>query len=296
MRDLRLVAVSPEGTHLILEDGDQQQYRLRHDDRLTAVLHSNQVRSRQLESLVDSSLTPRDIQARIRAGQSPAEVAAAAGMPAARVERYASPVLAEREHVVVQARSTASHRHGGGPSSTLGEIVDARLAEQGVDDEAVTWDAWRVEDDRWTVRLIYLARARERIAEWVFDPRGRVLSPANDEARWVVDELVVERVDEEPAARVRRLSSVPSAEPGGQPRSSDDPGPDGSPDEVYDHEADLRRAAAERAAALAESAGAAQGGSAHAARSGRAAQSAHGGRRPTVPSWDDIMFGARKRD
>jgi hypothetical protein len=263
MRDLRLVAVSPEGTHLVLEDGDQEQYRLRHDDRLAAVVRDH-ARPRQLEIPVESQLSPRDIQARIRAGQSIADVAAAAGMPAARVERYAGPVLAEREHVVRQAQAAPSRRHSTGPAPRLGELVETRLEEQQVAEDAVAWDAWRVEDDRWTVRLSYLAGARERVAEWVFDPRGRVLTAANDEARWLVEESAAER-GEDPAVRVRRLTSVPHvAEPAAPAQ-----------DQVYDREADQQPPAEPDVAPPA-----------HAAR---------GGRRPSLPSWDDIMFGTRRR-
>ena len=73
---------------------------------------------------------------------------------------------------------------------------------------------------------------------------------------------------------MRRLSSVP---PG--PEDSADPAdPAETGDEVYDHEADQKRAAeiAEEQAPV--------------------RQVARGGRRPAVPAWDDIVFGARKRD
>jgi hypothetical protein len=105
------------------------------------------------------------------------------------------------------------------------------------------------------------------VATWTFDPRGRVLSPADDEARWLVDAGGGEREGDEPQAAVRRLASVPAGE--------DEPAPRSPADEVYDREADEAREAAEPA---------------------RQVASARAGRRPPVPSWDDIMFGTRKRD
>jgi hypothetical protein len=105
----------------------------------------------------------------------------------------------------------------------------------------VTWDAWAGDVDRWTVRLGYLRTGRAREATWTFDPRGRVLAPADDEARWLVDGSGADRVDEDAPAAVRRLAAVP--------RAADEPSHTPVPaDEVYDREADEARAAMPSAA------------------------------------------------
>jgi hypothetical protein len=221
-----------------------------------------------VEIALESQLTPREIQARVRGGQSLDEVTAAAGISVDRVERYAAPVLAERAHVVEQAKLAPARRATAGSAPALAELVDARLAAQQVAPDSVTWDAWRGDDDRWTVRLGYLGGGRARMASWVFDPRGRVLAPADDEARWLVDGSGADRVADDQPAAVRRLAAVP--------RTGDEPAEPVSPaDEVYDREADEALAAEPVR---------------------QAAASASRGRRQPVPSWDDIMFGPRKRD
>jgi DUF3071 family protein len=273
MTDLRLVAVTPERTHLVLEDSESNQFRVPIDERLANALRSHPSasgpkKSGQLEIALESQLSPREIQSRIRAGRGVDEVAVAAGISTDRVERYAAPVLAEREHVADQAKLAPARRATGGNAPRLGELVEARLTDQNVPTDSVHWDAWRGDDDRWTVHLAYLAGSRERIAQWTFDPRGRVLSAANDEARWLVDETSPERDEDGGPTPVRRLSSVPAVE--GTTPEATSPAVDAA-DEVYDHEADEARAEP-------------------------AQQVARAGRRPAVPSWDDIMFGARKRD
>ena len=65
---------------------------------------------------MDSALRPRDIQARIRSGESAEEVAAAAGTSVEQIMPYASPVLAERAHVAWNAQKS-SLRRGSGPAS-----------------------------------------------------------------------------------------------------------------------------------------------------------------------------------
>ena len=59
---------------------------------------------------MESSLTPREIQARVRAGDSIEDVARAAGMIPEWVEPYAAPVIAEREFIAQQARSQQVRR------------------------------------------------------------------------------------------------------------------------------------------------------------------------------------------
>lgn len=285
--DLRLVALAPDRSHLVLEDSESRQYRVPVDGRFAAALRpvasSSSPAPGQLEIAVESQLTPREIQARIRSGHSVDEVAMAAGISADRVERYASPVIAERGHVVEQARKAPARRATAGKAPALDELVEQRLAEQRVAPESTEWDAFRTDDDRWTVRLGYLAGGRSRVATWTFDPRGRVLSPADDEARWLVQEGPGGRVEDVPAV-VRRLSSVP-VEDGDAAAGA------ARTDEVYDREADEARAAAR-----AEQRGQGQDPAAPPSAQPAAAAAGRHGRRPSVPAFDDIMFGPRRRD
>ena len=291
--DLRLVALTPDRSHLVLEDEASRQFRVPVDARFAAALRpmttgpSGQPgssaqpaphRPGQLEIALESQLTPREIQTRIRAGHSIDEVAAVAGISVDRVERYALPVIAERGHVVEQAQRAPARRATGGKAPSLTEVVEARLAEQRVGSDATEWDAFRTDDDRWTVRLSYLAGGRSRVATWSFDPRGRVLAAADDEARWLVDEPGLERVADEPPAAVRRLTSLPggageSGEPAAHEMAAGSTAGAGA-DEVYDRERD--EAPHEEPVPQV------------------AAARSH--RRPAVPSWDDIMFGTRRRD
>lgn len=278
--DLRVVALTPDRTHLVLEDSAGAQFRVPVDERLVAALRrstpTDRARIGQLEIALESQLSPREIQARIRAGHSVEEVSLAAGISAERVERYAVPVIAERQHVVEQAQRAPGRRASGGSAPALLDLVQARLAEQKAAADAVEWDAWRTDDhDRWTVRLAYLAGTRARTATWTFDPRGRVLSAADEEARWLVDESRAERDDDDAPVAVRRLASVPGTaeEPAGAPVT----------DEVYDREAD-------------EAAQSLEGDRAPGPDGAPAAAAARSGRRPAVPSFADIMFGPRRRD
>jgi hypothetical protein len=311
--DLRLVALTDDRSHLVLEDEESRQFRVPVDTRFAAALRpvtaapsSHPIQSGQpaphrpgqLEIALESQLTPREIQTRIRAGHSVDEVAAVAGISTDRVERYAVPVIAERGHVVEQAQRAPARRATGGKAPSLSEMVEARLTEQRAGADTAEWDAYRADDDRWTVRLSYLAGGRSRVATWSFDPRGRVLAPADDEARWLVDEPGQERVTDEPPAAVRRLTSLPggAGDVFADPAAVDD-APGGAADaavsgadEVYDRERDEAR----RQEPTREPAHEPMHEPMHDEPVQQVA-AARSHRRPAVPSWDDIMFGTRRR-
>ncbi|HQA76894.1 MAG TPA: septation protein SepH [Propionicimonas sp.] len=140
-----------------------------------------------LEIEMDSALTPREIQARIRAGESVEEVARAAGMGLDWIEPFAAPVLAERVFISSQAQShpvrrgsdTIAHR-------TLGEVVADRLVSRRVDVDTLTWDAWRLEGRRWVIRVDYDSGKAHREARFIYDAGSRFSVADNDDARWLL--------------------------------------------------------------------------------------------------------------
>src|SRR5919107_203039 len=148
MDDLTLVGVHEDGEHLLLVDGSGSRHRLKVDEALRAAVRRDRARLGQLQIESEGRLRPREIQARIRAGESAEEVAAAAGVPIEHVRRYEGPVLAEREFVAGQARDVRVRRgtangSGGGAvagAATLGDVVSDRLASREVDPDDVTWD------------------------------------------------------------------------------------------------------------------------------------------------------------
>ena len=211
MQELRLVTAIDEGVRLLLRSPDGSEYTLPLDEKLKAAIRGDRVRLGQLEIETDTPLRPRDIQARIRAGESAADVAVAAGIPLERVRRYEGPVLAEREHMAATARRTALRGPAlnDAPAALLGDVVAQRLRERGIDPDAAGWDSWRREDSRWQIVVSYhrpppanppkptgaegaspleaSSQAIER-AQFVFDPARRTIGADNDSARLLTAE------------------------------------------------------------------------------------------------------------
>lgn len=180
--ELSVVGADPaDPSVLLLEAPDGRRFRLPVGSRLKAAVRSAGPASSP-EPAASEPLRPRDIQARIRAGETAADVAADAGVPLEQVQRYEGPVLAERAHIADLAKLAVVR---GGPGRlTLEDAVRTRLLARGADPGTVAWDAWR-RDGGWAVQAAFRAAGRDRSAQWSFTPSNRVLEPLDDEARWL---------------------------------------------------------------------------------------------------------------
>jgi len=183
MTELRVMAVTGDGDRLVLRAPDGQEFFLAIDDRLRAAVRGDRARLGQIEIELDAQLRPRDIQARIRAGQTAEQVADAAGIPLERVRRFEGPVLAERAFMAERAQNTQVRRSGETHGPKLGDVVRERLAAREPDIDSVQWDSWRKDESVWTVRMSFRIGGLPYDATWSFDPPRRLVHPVDDEAR-----------------------------------------------------------------------------------------------------------------
>ncbi|GAA3082061.1 septation protein SepH [Streptosporangium carneum] len=219
MQELRLVAVSEDGTYLVLATaGRGTRFTLPVDDRLRAAVRGNFSRLGQYEIEVESPLRPKEIQARIRAGETAEEIAATAGIPVERVRWFEGPVLQEREYMAQQAQRCAVRLPGdSAPGPTLGDLVAERLTRRGVPADEIDWDSAKRDDNLWRIKLGFVWNGHTRKAEWIFDPRRRHITPHDDEAMRLSAGEYVEPVEDTTVTpfvpRVAKLAPVPPLAP-----------------------------------------------------------------------------------
>ncbi len=184
MQELRLVAVSEDGSYAVLVvPGRSGRFALPIDERLRTVARGQFSRLAQYEIEVESPLRPKEIQDRIRAGENAEEIADAAGLPVDRIRRFEGPVLAEREFRAAEAqRATVRAPGEAGPGQRLGDVVVQRLTGLGASSEDREWDSRKRQDGNWQVQLAYTVAGRMYVAEWVYDPKSKHVTPVDDEA------------------------------------------------------------------------------------------------------------------
>jgi Protein of unknown function (DUF3071) len=208
MRALRVAGLGVDGQAVILETvtqrpGEQRErFILPVDETLQAALRGDLPRLEEIETKLESQMRPREIQARIRAGASVEQVAAAAGAPRERIEPFAHAVLLERSHLAQLARR-AHPVHANGPDvRTLEELVTEAFRQRGHDAGSVTWDSWRGDDGKWVVALRWRAGRSDNQARWTFHPG------AHGGTVTAIDDHATDLIDPQPAAPLRAVPPV----------------------------------------------------------------------------------------
>jgi hypothetical protein len=315
MAKLTFTGRSGDGKRLLLVDESGQEHSLVIDARLRRALSGAPATNGQLEIPMESTLRPRDIQMRIRAGETPEAVAHAAGTSVEKIMPFAAPVMAERAHVAQRAQLASVRRRANESGArTLGEAVSAHLRSHNVDPGVVEWDAWRREDGRWTLTALYEVAGRTGTGTFSHDPRGNFVTVDDDDARWLVGDGSADAAatgdeaqasDDLAAARQRRLSAVGDDEPAfgddaiemvtDEPSATEttmELGGLGTEQPVEAYLDDEPPASAEESADEADEADTEEP-AAHAPEPRRPAKKRG---RASVPSWDEIMFGGGKND
>jgi Protein of unknown function (DUF3071) len=191
MRELRVVGLDADGKHIVCEsDTSAEQFKLPVNDRLRAAVRGDTLLEQpQLEIQLTNMLSPKDIQARIRAGASIEQVAAASGSDIARIRRFAHPVLLERLRAAELATAAHPVLADGPAVLTLLETVTAALVMRGLNPEKLSWDAWRNEDSRWTVQLAWRVGRSDNLAHFCFTPgaHGGTVTAVDDAASELID-------------------------------------------------------------------------------------------------------------
>lgn len=135
MENLSIVGAS-DG-HIILVSADGDRFQVPINDALLGAL-----RAPTPGPSTTRRSSPKDIQAHIRRGLTAQQVADLTGEELAYVEKFEGAVLAERQFVVQQALAVTVTQRGG-PETTFGASVRDRLEEIDATEEG--WSAWKEE-------------------------------------------------------------------------------------------------------------------------------------------------------
>ena len=292
-KDLRLVGRSEDGIELNMVDLEGNEYALRISDSLRATI--NQPRLVAVPAPEIAATSVKEIQARLRAGQSPDELARTTEWELEKIEKFAGPIMQERAYIIGLAIATPLRRDAHAPSLAAATI--AQLTPRGVDMTLVEWNTWRRDDGLWNIILFYptsSAGAHDNDgtlgeANWAFDVANRTLVSEDENARWISGEEKPSRPAQPSHGMIfggeaPRLTSVRPD----QPNQSHNPpptlvavapAPESDEDENEDQVSTQRASESEKTKT--------EDDDHEAKRDGVT-------RRIRIPSWDDIMFGGKK--
>lgn len=129
----------------------------------------------------DRRVSPREIQARLRAGSSSKEVAESLDLELSDVERHEGPILAERKFILNSSHAVEvrTNDHRGDEPQTFGEVIADRIAK--LTENTPEWSVWR-DEEGWMVQVSFLVAQTEHEAVWSFDHKKNHLTPITADA------------------------------------------------------------------------------------------------------------------
>ena len=184
MTELRLNGKTEDGLHLSLHDNDGNEFTVRVSDTLRATV--NQQRLMSVPTTDEPSVSIKEVQRLLRAGQTAEQIARDNNISIEKIERFAGPIISERIYIIDQAQQIAIRKEGGREAVTLLGVVISRLAPRNIDSSELSWDSWRLEDGTWTIELHYPNNTGVGIAQWNFDATLRTVESMDENARWMM--------------------------------------------------------------------------------------------------------------
>jgi len=261
MSELRVTGRSEDGSHLLLTDQEDREFTLRISDNLRATINQPRLASVPTED-PQPTMSIKELQARLRAGSSIEDLAREANWSYDKVERFAGPILQERAYILSVANSVVIKNAGSRDAQTFSEVVTNRLAANGVSADSLNWNTHRRDDGQWVLRLNYPTSANygdgSGDAVWFFDMSKRLIVAEDDGALWIMGESIpaTSARNTEPEINHGLVYTNPSSTPTVQINTAPTP----------------------RLSVIRENEDAEDGVK----------------KRASVPSWDEIMFGAKK--
>lgn len=200
-----LSAVAEETPAAESEEAPQDDAVAEHDDTPEFSALSKQRGLPEPDPLLTNPLTmtPREIQARIRAGATSQDLADEMGVAVSRIDAYSHPVVLERMQIAEAAKQSHPVREDGPAKLTLFEILATAFAARGHSLSDAEWDATREPGEPWVVYLRWRAGLTENEAQWTL--QRSMGSPASTEAR---NSVAADLTDPDFVQPVRSLTAV----------------------------------------------------------------------------------------
>ena len=183
--DLRFVG--RESDFLVLEDSSGERYQVLIDDDVRDAV-------RQSQQALQSGISPREVQDRLRNGEQLEEIAADLGVPSSAIQPFAAPILDELKFVIQAALAT--QLADGDHMTSLSDLLDR-------ENPGANLSAKR-DEQGWLIT----ATGRTTLI-WKFDPRTKSLEAKNSAAA----DLVKSHASRDIVTSTIQVVEQPSVEP-----------------------------------------------------------------------------------
>lgn len=187
MDRVKVTGIADDGLSLLLSDGEHQ-WELPINDKLINTIR-RAIPAPTEPAGMNATDLPRigasQVQEMLRTGIDISVVSQRSGWSIDKVLAFEGPIRGERDYIANMAKKVVLYPQYS--RVTLEESVQQRLRTRQAQKNHV-WDAWKISGTTWLIQVVFLVDAQEKTAQWHFDRKKRLLTPRDDEARWLAVE------------------------------------------------------------------------------------------------------------
>ena len=180
---------------------DHRHFVVRVDDALDrAILEAKQVKEEEdvdPQTGKSKPLPVSAIQAAVRAGARPEQVAQQYAVNEALVRRFAAPVEMEKKYAIEQFLTMPAPKGSGGRNNQ--DLISKVLSGTGVSLGQISWQATRRGYEPWSINGVFTLDNRIFNAHWTWNMRDNTVTCLNSAARMLLDDSTDEHRQEWPA-------------------------------------------------------------------------------------------------
>ncbi|WP_297301240.1 septation protein SepH [uncultured Bifidobacterium sp.] len=180
---------------------DHRHFAVRVDDALDrAILEAKQVKEEEdvdPQTGKSKPLPVSAIQAAVRAGARPEQVAQQYAVNEALVRRFAAPVETEKKYAIEQFLTMPAPKGSGGRNYQ--ELIGKVLARAGVSLAQVSWQATRRGYEPWNINGVFTLDKRIFNARWAWNMHDNTVTCLNGAARMLLADSADDHEQERPA-------------------------------------------------------------------------------------------------
>lgn len=180
---------------------DHRHFAVRVDDALDrAILEAKQVKEEEdvdPQTGKSKPLPVSAIQAAVRAGARPEQVAQQYAVNEALVRRFAAPVETEKKYAIEQFLTMPAPKGSGGRNYQ--ELIGKVLTRAGVSLSQVSWQATRRGYEPWNINGVFTLDKRIFNARWAWNMHDNTVTGLNGAARMLLDDSTDDHGQERPA-------------------------------------------------------------------------------------------------
>ena len=183
---------------------DHRHFAVRVDDALDrAILEAKQVKEEEdvdPQTGKSKPLPVSAIQAAVRAGARPEQVAQQYAVNEALVRRFAAPVETEKKYAIEQFLTMPAPKGSGGRNYQ--ELIGKVLARAGVSLSQVSWQATRRGYEPWNINGVFTLDKRIFNARWAWNMHDNTVTCLNGAARMLLDNSTDDHGQDRPAEAI----------------------------------------------------------------------------------------------